>query len=110
MAGLIDRARVVAGIRVRARPLEGGCIMQDPTPSTSRPRRARSPKQVVNDLLTQLRLRDLADARTFEWTVDVRGMTDEALARTLALLAQQGYAAEYTPNDIPGFAHFILRW
>lgn len=80
------------------------------TRPTDRPLRARTARQVVRDLLKQWQGRSFSGARTFEWTVDVRGMTDEALAEAVALLAQRGYQATYAPNDIAGFAHFILRW
>ncbi len=84
--------------------------MQDATVPPAPPGRVRTPRQVVRDLLKQLQSRPFSGARTFEWTVDVRGMTDAGFEETVAMLASRGYRAEYTPNDIPGFAHFILRW
>ena len=84
--------------------------MQDATAPPARPGRPRTPNQVVRELLKQLQMRPLGGARVFEWTVDVRGMTGEGFEQTVAILATRGYRAEYTPNDVPGFAHFILRW
>jgi len=84
--------------------------MQDATVPPARPGRVRTPRQVVRDLLKQLQSRPFNGARTFEWTVDVRGMADAGFEETVAMLATRGYRAEYAMNDIPGFAHFILRW
>jgi hypothetical protein len=84
--------------------------MQDATLPSARPGRVRTPRQVVRDLLAQLQARAFSGARTFEWTVDVRGMTEERLAEAVSMLAQRGYRADYASNEIPGFAHFILHW
>ena len=84
--------------------------MQDATAPPARPGRPRTPRQVVRELLKQLQMRPFDGVRVFEWTVDVRGMTDAGLAQMVAILAARGYRAGYTPDDVPGFAHFILRW
>ncbi|MET0328972.1 MAG: hypothetical protein ABW163_09415 [Luteimonas sp.] len=80
-----------------------------PRPSTAHAARRRTPRQILDTLTLQLRLRPHVRARHFEWTVEVSGMCDADLEAVVALLASRGLQATYT-RELGWFAHFVLRW